>query len=181
MREESPQNYFELFALPPSFEIDNEALALHYRELQREVHPDRFVHASESERLASVQLASRINEAFQTLSEPLSRARYLLEQRGFHIDTTNTQMDPMFLMEQMELREQLDAVQSASDHSAALSTVRDTIEERERMLNEHLSADFQRDTPESLAQARETVRKMQFMQRLLDETARIEEDVLYAE
>ncbi len=67
------KNYFELFGLPVGFIVDTDALAENYRELQRVIHPDRYANASEQERRLSVQGASRINEAFETLKDPIGR------------------------------------------------------------------------------------------------------------
>src|SRR5258708_25802086 len=76
------QSHFELFGLPVRFALDAATLDRRYRELQREVHPDRFAAAPESERRASMQLATRVNEAYQTLKSPLRRAVYILRLRG---------------------------------------------------------------------------------------------------
>jgi molecular chaperone HscB len=104
------QNHFELFGLPARFVIDAAALEARYHELQREVHPDRFAAAPDAERRVSMQLATRVNEAYQTLKSPLKRAVYILRLRG--VDPkfeTNTAMPPEFLMEQMSWRERIEA------------------------------------------------------------------------
>src|SRR5258705_7356716 len=104
------QNHFELFGLPARFGIDAAALEARYHELQREVHPDRFAAAPEAERRVSMQLATRVNEAYQTLKSPLRRAVYILQLRG--VDPkfeTNTAMPAEFLMEQMGWRERIEA------------------------------------------------------------------------
>jgi len=169
------QNYFELFGLSPGYELDLENLAARYRDLQRAVHPDRFANASDHERRLSVQQAALINEAYQTLTSPLARARYLLELQGVALDDTNTAMDPMFLMEQMELRESLAAVSSQGDPFAALMSLRDTIEVKEQTFFASLGQAFARGGQPALEQARETVRKLQFMERLLSELEELEE------
>jgi molecular chaperone HscB len=173
------KNHFELFELPVSFEVDLEDLALRYRELQRAVHPDRFANASEQEKRVSVQHAAQINEAFQVLKQPMSRARYLLVLNDMAIDDTDTQMDPAFLMEQMELREALAEVRGAADPFAALNQARDTIEARERELVESLQQAFADGGAQALEGARESVRKMQFMQRLLSEVDDMEETLVH--
>jgi molecular chaperone HscB len=173
------QNYFELFGLSPGFEVDSESLALSYRELQRAVHPDRFANATEQERRLSVQQAALINEAFRTLKSPLSRARYLLEYHGVVLDDTDTSMDPAFLMEQMELREQLGGVRGSDDPFEALNRVRDAIESRERALVESLYNDFADAGTAALERAQASVRKLQFMQRLLEEAENLEEDLVH--
>lgn len=172
-------NYFELFGLPVSFDVDGEALALRYRDLQRALHPDRFANASDQERRLSMQQAARVNEGFRTLKAPLVRARYLLELRGLPLDDRDTAMDSGFLMEQMELREALGDVRSAKDRFLALERVRDDIEARERLLVENLRNHFAGDDPSGLEQARQEVRKLQFMQRLLEEAADLEETLVH--
>jgi len=173
------ENYFQLFGLPVSFEVDAEALALRYRDLQKAVHPDRYAGASERERLLSVQQASHINEAFRTLKEPLARARYLLELSGITLSDSDTSMDPMFLMEQMELRESLEAVREAADPFAALDKVRRSAEATERELIAELEALFQQGAAEALTQVPERLRKLQFMNKLLNEVDEREEDLVH--
>ena len=104
------ENHFELFGLPARFAVDAAALDARYRELQREVHPDRFAAASRAEQRVSMQLATRVNEAYQTLKSPLRRAGYILQLRG--VDPkfeTDTAMQPEFLAEQMSWRERIEA------------------------------------------------------------------------
>ncbi len=173
------ENYFQLFGLPVGFAVDAEALALRYRDLQRAAHPDRYAGGSERERLLSVQQASLINEAYRTLKDPLARARYLLELNGITLSDTDTRMDPMFLMEQMELREALDAAPAAADPFAALDKVRSAAEATERVLVEELAALFLRDDAAALEQAPERLRKLQFMRKLLDEVDEREDDLAH--
>src|SRR5678815_3794902 len=110
----SPSSHFELFGLPAAFSIDRDALEKAYREIQSQVHPDRFAHAGDAERRASLQWTTRVNEAFQTLKNPVSRARHLLELQGVDVAfETNTAMPTEFLMQQMELREQLEEARDA--------------------------------------------------------------------
>ena len=122
------QNHFELFGLPLSFEVDQQQLAERYRSLQRTVHPDRFANASDQERRLSVQRAAQINEALQTLKSPIQRARYMLELRGVEFDEQrDTAIDPLFLMEQMELREALAEIPNSADALGKLGRLQDDI------------------------------------------------------
>ena len=172
------QNYFELFGLEPGFEIDLSTIAERYRDLQRAVHPDRFANASDQERLLSVQQAAHVNEAYQTLKSPLLRARYLLELQGIALNDTDTTMDPMFLMEQIELRESLAAVPGLSDPFAALMALRDTIDAKDKSFISSLSEAFTSGDEAALQGARDTVRKMQFMEKLLSEVEELEEELV---
>src|SRR3954468_7010629 len=117
----SSGNHFELFGLQPAFALDVEALERAYREIQSQVHPDRFAHAGDAERRASLQWTTRVNESFQVLKHPVSRASHLLELHGVDVAfETNTAMPADFLMQQMELRETLE---EAND-SASLDALR---------------------------------------------------------
>jgi len=80
------QNYFELFGLPNQFHTDLNALSERYRELQRVTHPDRYANASDQEKRIAMQGATLINEAFQTLKNPLQRAQYMLSLKGLNAD-----------------------------------------------------------------------------------------------
>lgn len=113
------QNHFELFNLPAKFEIDLSALDSAYRDVQGRVHPDRFVNASDAEKRVAMQWATRANEAYQTLKNPLKRARYLVELNGIDLQTeSNTAMPMDFLMQQMEWREALGEARAAKDAQA---------------------------------------------------------------
>jgi molecular chaperone HscB len=170
-------NFFKLFGLPVQFDMDTASLTQRYRELQWAVHPDKFANAPDSERRLSVQMAARINEGFQTLKNPLARARYLLEQKGMAMDEQNTGLDNMFLMEQMELREAMEAVQSAPDPEASLQQVAQDIASRSKALMEELAQLFHQGDDESLQQAQTIVHKLQFFHRLEDEVAGLEDDL----
>lgn len=170
MRGEFGKDYFALFGLPRSFDVDTQDLALRHRELQRQVHPDKYARAPEQERRLSMQMTTRINEAFQTLKDPLMRGRYLLQLVG--VDTgeeTDTRMDVAFLVEQMELRERLAEVDEQIDMSAALSSMYDEIEARLRTRVDGLRTALSEDADSARTRARDIVREMQFLRKLLKE------------
>ncbi len=70
-------DYFTLFGLPASYTLSLEQLAVRYQDLQRQYHPDKFTSAPAAEQLAAVQHSATINQAWQTLRHPLTRAEYL--------------------------------------------------------------------------------------------------------
>ncbi len=124
MTPEFARNHFELLGLPVGYAVDASRLEDRYRELQSRVHPDRFVAGSEAERRVAMQWATRANEAYRTLRDPLARARYLLGLKGFDTgEETNTSMPADFLMQQMEWREASADARAAHD-SAALERLR---------------------------------------------------------
>src|SRR5512140_1977887 len=105
----SSGDHFGLFGLEPAFALDAEALERAYRDIQSQVHPDRFAHAGDAERRASLQWTTRVNEAYRTLRNPVQRAKHLLELQGVDVAfETNTQMPTDFLLRQLDLREELE-------------------------------------------------------------------------
>ena len=113
------QNHFALFHLPQQFALDTAALDAAYREVQNQVHPDKFVSAPDAEKRVAMQWATRANEAYQTLKSPFKRAAYLCELHGVDLQTeSNTAMPVDFLMQQMEWREALDDARAEHDLAA---------------------------------------------------------------
>ena len=110
------QNHFDLFNLPQQFTVDTKVLEQAYRRVQAQVHPDKFAAGSDAEKRVAMQWATRANEAYQTLKNPLKRASYLCELHGVDLETeSNTAMPRPFLMQQMEWRETLDEVRANKD------------------------------------------------------------------
>ncbi len=160
-------DFFQLFEIPPRFAIDNAALDQRYRDLQSQVHPDKFSHLSESEQRLSMQWATRVNEGYQTLRSPLARGRYLLSLQG--VDTqeeTNTAMPLDFLMQQMEWREALQEALEAKNVDA-LDVLRDNNRRETKLLQQQLGV--QLDESNDMLAAAGTVRKLRFLEKLAEE------------
>ncbi|MEK9771768.1 MAG: Fe-S protein assembly co-chaperone HscB [Nitrosomonadales bacterium] len=98
--------YYEIFNLKPTLNLSTEELKKSYQALQKQYHPDRFIHASAETQQKALINSSLINDAYKVLENPVKRAQYLIECH--HIKTSN-QMSPTFLMQQMELEEKLEA------------------------------------------------------------------------
>ncbi len=166
----SEPDYFALFGLPRSFAIDEADLAARYRRLQQEVHPDRFAGGSAQERRLAVQQAALINEAFQTLKDPLKRALHLLALAGVDAASeSNTAMDAAFLEEQMALREALGEIEDRQTLDAFLDELSQRIGAILRDLEEAFSQG-------ALERASEDVRKLQFIRRLKEEALSLEDE-----
>jgi len=155
-------NFFEHFHLPVTFSIDIKTLEANYRKIQAEVHPDKFVTASPSERLQSMQTATLTNEAYQTLKHPTARARYLLQLQGVETsEDSNTAMPADFLMTQMEWREAMEDAQHAKDIDA-LDALLHTIQDAGKALQTAL-ANALADNTQTAAQL---VRKLSFIDKI---------------
>ena len=160
-------DHFTLMGLPRAFRIDSAALDKRYRELQAEVHPDRFAHAGDAEKRLSLQWATKVNEAYQTLKKPLERAKYLLHLTGHDIQAeSNTAMPADFLMEQMEWREAVMDARNGGDHhelehlhNRLRADIKGRYDELSQLLDD--AGDFPLAT--------DRVRRLMFLEKLLHE------------
>lgn len=112
--------HFELFNLPITLKVDTSGLSKKYFELQRKYHPDRFVQATEAEQEETLQVSAQINKAFKTLKDEDETIKYVLQLKGLLEEEEKYQLSSDFLMEVMELNEELEegmtnAIQSKID------------------------------------------------------------------
>jgi molecular chaperone HscB len=144
---------FTLFGLAERFALDGAKLDQRWRELQIEVHPDRFAAQGAAAQRIAMQWSVRVNQAYQRLKDPLKRAAYLCERRGAPIDAErNTAMPRAFLMQQMAWRE---ALEEAGD-GAAVQALAEQVEQHERSLFSRLQEliDVRNDMAAAAAQVR---------------------------
>ncbi len=101
-------DYFSLLGLSVVFDLDLATLEAAYFTQQRLYHPDRFVGKTPAERQAALLQSVDINQAYDTLKNPLKRAQYLLHLQGIEVGTDKDTIKPSqaLLMEIMELREE---------------------------------------------------------------------------
>jgi molecular chaperone HscB len=164
------QNHFELFHLPQRFALDMSSLEEAYREVQNQVHPDKFARAPEAERRVAMQWATRANEAYQTLKNPFKRAAYLCELHGVDLETeSNTSMPREFLMQQMEWREELDEARQSRDLEALENLAGQLHATIKRQLVK-IGAQIEGDDYENAAQG---VRQLMFLEKFGSEVARV--------
>ena len=175
------QTHFELFELPVFFDVNLQDLSQRYRELQRVVHPDKFVNASDYERRLSVEKAALINDAYQILKSPQRRARYMLELQSVSFDDEKDMaLDPSFLMEQIELRESLGELSQTTNPMESLTEIMADIQSRIAIviqgLREGLVEQELDDSQKS--SLKQLIHKMQFLNKLQEEAEYQEEKLL---
>ncbi len=173
------QNYFELFGLTESFELNLTDLSARYQKLQKALHPDKFASAPERERRISLQQAAQVNSAFQTLKDPMERARYLLELQGRGLNDENfTIRDPEFLEQQIELREALAEIKESNDPVSSVLGFLQQLDQMVKACVEQLRQGFAAADEMSLTQCRTSVNQLQFLYRLQQEAEALEEELL---
>jgi len=161
-------NYFDLFGLEAKFQIDLSALETKYRAVQSASHPDRFVNATPAEKVVAMQAATSANEAYQRLKQPTLRAAYLVELNGINLSTESSQTMPAdFLMQQMEWRE---AVEDNVNNLSGLHHLLKTVKQEGLHLQQQLTELI--DHQKNWQQGANTVRKLQFIDKLREEINR---------
>lgn len=155
---------FELFGLPALFAQDRAVLDARWKDLQREVHPDKFAAQGSAAQRVAMQWSVRINEAYQRLKDPLKRAAYLCELNGAPINAENNTAMPMdFLLQQMQWREALDDAGSPSDMDEIALEVskngRELLSKIERLI----------DKAQDYPGAAQQVRSLMFIERFASE------------
>jgi molecular chaperone HscB len=170
------KNYFQLFSIPEIYQLDIGLLGENYRGMQVEMHPDRFVNAPEEEKMRSVQRSSALNQAYDTLKDPLKRAGYMLELQGLNVEQVSQHdLGIDLLMEQMNLRESLDKLPKNESALNALNRLKKEVLEKLNSREESFSNMFM---DSELATAKKIFHEMQFLQKLLIEINQGEEQRL---
>jgi molecular chaperone HscB len=168
-------DYFELFGIPVSYEIDLALLERRYQELQLKFHPDRHMRSTPQEQLLAVQYVSLINQAYTELKSTLSRARYLLSlQDKNYLNDSYTLHDSTFLMEQIKFRDKLAEVSQSTDSSVARAKLNQRVKERYEEIKNNFKNYFNQHNFEAAA---ETLAKMQFLDKFLTELTELDEEL----
>lgn len=115
-------NYFDLFDLPCAIAIDKKQLSTAYKTLSRVLHPDRFGAATQAEQDEALRRYTNVNDGYRTLKDDNLRYAYLLELHEQMPAEGKAQVPQDFLMEMMDLNEQLMEVQMDSQ-SASVAAV----------------------------------------------------------
>jgi molecular chaperone HscB len=107
------ESHFDRLGLPRRFVLDAAELERQYLARSRAVHPDYHATGSSADLAASLELSAVLNEAYNTLRDPFTRAEYLLGLEGGPTAGEHKQVPPAFLTEMLEARERVEEVKAA--------------------------------------------------------------------
>ena len=151
------QNFFDTFNLPVLFNIDIDMLNHQYRTLQKTIHPDRFVNATDAEKKQSLQKSTQINDAYQVLKDPIKRASHII---SLHQVLKENTLPPDFLMQQMEWEEEFETINDLEQ----VQLFSDKIDGEKKMLMDLLAMDL--DEKKDWESATNIVGKLKFITNL---------------
>ncbi len=100
-------NYFELFGIPVQLHVDKASLPVKFFALSKKYHPDYFINRPEDEQVEALERSAQLNKAFKTFQTLDETIKYVLQLKGLLEEEEKYEMPPDFLMEVMEINEQL--------------------------------------------------------------------------
>jgi molecular chaperone HscB len=117
-------NAYERFGIEPSFSLDLGDLEARHLQLSRRLHPDRLIGEDARQQGRALTLSSSLNEAYALLRDERRRAEHLVLIGGGKTADQDKRTPGVFLVEQLELREELEEAQEERD-DVALARLRD--------------------------------------------------------
>ena len=124
-------NYFQLYDLPISFLPEQQQVKQKFYELSRKYHPDFYTRENEADQSEALENSSQVNKAYKVFQNKDETIKYVLQLKGLLEEEEKYQLPPDFLMEMMELNEQLTDAKMDGD-SSAITALRKAIENQER-------------------------------------------------
>ncbi|GMU60824.1 MAG: hypothetical protein AMXMBFR34_25870 [Myxococcaceae bacterium] len=171
-------DYFELYGIPRSADLDVKALEQRFRELSLEVHPDRLVGADAHARRVAAEKTASLNEGVRVLKDPVRRALYLLKLKGVDLESEQAaaklQMPLEFLEEIMGRREALEGVKVKRDLDRAHAMAAEIRTARDAHLAQAKAALEKDDVPA----ATQALGRLRYYARFLEEVDAFEEELL---
>jgi molecular chaperone HscB len=178
--------HFNMFELPPSYDVDIPQLERRFRELSLQLHPDRFAQADARERRLSLEQTTALNEAYKALKDPARRAFYLLKLHGVDLDRedsgTQKDMPAEFLEEILELREELEGAIKNRDLTRAQAMAVDVTARQREALTEAANAlralHDGADEPTLVKKASHALGRVRYFTRFLEQVEEFEEEAV---
>jgi molecular chaperone HscB len=180
-----PDDKADLFAvlgLPARYAVDPAAAEAAYKDLSRQVHPDRYATADRRARRASLARTVQLNLAWRTIKDPVRRAEYLLTRAGIDIGgkqpahgseerrTMEVGAPPAFLMEILELNDELAAAQRAGD-AVKVAFMAQEMRDRARETMKTIAAGLDTGVPADLQEAARLLVALRYYQRFIEQAS----------
>ena len=114
-------NYFELYDIPISLKVDANIIKQKFYALSRKCHPDFFGNETDDEQAEALEKSSHINKAFKIFNSFDETIKYLLQLKGLMQEDEKYNLPSNFLMEVMEINEQLQEAKMENDEEKIAS------------------------------------------------------------
>jgi molecular chaperone HscB len=163
-------NYFELFEIPVQLKVDAASLKKKFYELSRKYHPDFFSQSTETEQGNALEISSQLNKAWKTFLQPDETIKYVLQLKELLQEEEKYELAPAFLMEMLELNEELMETETDEKSLSALdkriAQLQKDMYEPVKQIVEHYKEGV--TTQKELLQVKEYYFRKKYLQRILD-------------
>ncbi|MCW3080799.1 iron-sulfur cluster co-chaperone HscB C-terminal domain-containing protein [Segetibacter sp.] len=164
-------NHFELFKIPITLTPNMGQLKPKFYELSRKFHPDFFTNETEGEQSEALEVSSQINKAFKVFQNKDETIKYVLQLKGLLEEEEKYNLQPDFLMEMMDLNEQMMEATMQGDEEAT-GKLKTTVAEAEAEIYEPVKEIIEeyeegKTTTEELLRVKEYYYKKKYLNRIL--------------
>ena len=170
-------NYFELYGLPVLMKVDTSEIKKKFYELSRQYHPDFHARSDEAGQAEALEKSADVNKAYKVFQNADDTIRYVLQMKDLIYDEEKYELDPEFLMEVMEINEQLMELETGADKEAVEQCLEKTKELLNQIYNEvaPIIENYQEGatTEKELLQVKSYYYKKKYLQRILDKIYQI--------
>lgn len=170
-------NYFELYGLPVLMKVDISEIKQKFYELSRQYHPDFHAQADESHQADVLERSADVNKAFKVFQNPDDIIKYVLQLKNLIHDEEKYELDPEFLMEVMDINEELMELETGADKEALDHCVLKTKQLLTQIYNDvaPIVENYQEGitTEKELLQVKSYYYKKKYLQRILDKIYQI--------
>jgi len=162
-------NYFSFYEIEPGFELDTNLLRKKYLQINRDFHPDFFTLQPDKQEEA-LRITSFNNDAYKTLTSFEKRVAYYLSIKGLYDTESKAELPPDFLMEVMELNEELEELhenqQSVLAFEAKVESMKKQCIDKLHTIGKELLTSSDKDTLHN--QAKKEFQKLKYFTSLLE-------------
>jgi molecular chaperone HscB len=163
-------NYFELMGIPVSFQLDEDQLRKKFYENSKKYHPDFHTMSDEDKKEEVLELSTLNNLAFKTLSNFDNRFKYILQLTNTIEEGEKYELSPDFLMEMMDINEELMELQFDFDASKfeELNTIFKNLENNinDSIINRIHSIPFPQEGEEKLNDLKDLYYRKKYLLRI---------------
>ena len=136
-------NYFEFYQLPLSCHPNQELVKKNYYANSKKYHPDRFMQADAKTKIEALQQSALNNEAYTTLQDPMLTIAHLLRIKGILLPDEKYQLPSSFLMEVMDLNEQLSDWENQGKDASLGQSLQQSVHEFIKQLQDAIAPTMQ--------------------------------------
>lgn len=136
-------NYFEFYQLPLSCHPDQDLVKKNYYANSKKYHPDRFMQADAKTKIEALQQSALNNEAYTTLQDPMLTIAHLLRIKGLLLPDEKYQLPSSFLMEVMDLNEQLSDWENQGKDAELGQSLQESVHEFIKQLQDDIAPTMQ--------------------------------------